>query len=81
MSEQNPATRRVPPVEIDLGLGYEFLLTFNVLGEHSTYDYDIGKKWFDEIQQKAGSALLTELKPFLLDCRFQESLLGLVYES
>ena len=75
-------SRRLPGIEIDVGLAYEFLMTLIVFNEQKGFDYEVGSEWFDAVRDKAGPDLLADINRFQLeDNHIWIHLLGLAYES
>src|SRR6266705_2867031 len=82
MSAQGLPGRRLPTIEIDYSLVYEFLMTLIVFNDDKCDDYEIGSDWFDTVRTKAGPDLLKDMELFDSDSNhFWKHLLGLAYES
>ena len=81
MAARDVPGRKLPTIEIDFGLAYEFLMSLIVFNEKTDYDYEVGSEWFDTVRTKAGPDLLKAIELFDSDCNHVwKHLLGLAYE-
>jgi len=81
MAARDVSSRKLPTIEIDFGLAYEFLMSLIVFNEKMDYDYEVGSEWFDTVRAKAGPELLKAIELFDTDCNHVwKHMLGLAYE-
>lgn len=81
MAARDSSGRRLPTIEIDFGLAYEFLMSLIVFNDEKGFEYEVGSEWFDAVRTKAGADLLTAIELFDSDCNHVwKHLLGLVYD-
>jgi DNA-binding transcriptional ArsR family regulator len=86
------SVRSMPPVEIDMGLAYEFIDSLIVYHEHewheSQCEFEIGDAWFENVRTTCSRELLKDLERFTLQASSARGilnswshLLGMVYDS
>jgi DNA-binding transcriptional ArsR family regulator len=75
--------RKLPTIEVDFGLAYEFLMSLIVFtGGKEDFDHEVGSEWYENFRTKAGPDLLATIKLFDSECNhFWKHLLGLAYDS
>jgi DNA-binding transcriptional ArsR family regulator len=70
MAQQPEGTMRIPPIEIEMGLAYEFLKSLYVYDEQDKdegkYAYELSKSWFEAIRLSCPPPMLEELKNLTL---------------
>lgn len=88
-------SRRMPLVEIDTGLAYEFMASILIYFEHewdgNKYEYEVGDAWFERIRTSCPQELLEGLRFFTLQAHSEKAwrtwlncwdyLYGVVYDS
>jgi|SRR5919108_298772 DNA-binding transcriptional ArsR family regulator len=81
-----PPIRRggdTPPLAIEVGPAYEFLMSITTLAEESHREVaEIGPAWFDDVERRAGRVLMERLRAFAIgsgDAFIH--LIGLAYDA
>lgn len=84
--------REMPPIEIELGLAYEFVQSLIIYYEHKwdekNYEYELGEDWFENIRTACSQELQNGLTDLTLQVHSARiwmhswaHLLGMVYDS
>jgi DNA-binding transcriptional ArsR family regulator len=74
--------RQALPVDLEINLAYEFLMTLCVYSDvEGRHTYAVGKEWFDAVQAKATPELAENVEQFSFHSHeIWEHMLGLVYD-
>ncbi|HLI71646.1 MAG TPA: metalloregulator ArsR/SmtB family transcription factor [Ktedonobacteraceae bacterium] len=91
-AQRREAYRGMPPVEIEMGLAYEFIQSLLIYYEQEChekeYEYEIGAAWFENIRTTCSQDLLERLADLTPQVRSERGwlhdwshLLGMVYDS